>query len=118
MADLKNVTVLIPGNAHPQTLARLGETFDLVRIERDERQPAVMAVVQPPRGPVASVLVRAPRRQVLAREFQPCLDVGKMLRHELRRIVERNTQKHPAVGFWISGSAATSSMAFTGAPAG
>lgn len=34
MADLKSVTVLLPGNAHPQTLKRLEENFDLVRIER------------------------------------------------------------------------------------
>lgn len=34
MSDLKSVTVLLPGSAHPQTLARLEETFDLVRIER------------------------------------------------------------------------------------
>jgi lactate dehydrogenase-like 2-hydroxyacid dehydrogenase len=40
LADLKNVTVLIPGNAHPQALARLGETFDLVRIERAD--PALL----------------------------------------------------------------------------
>jgi len=36
LADLKSVTVLLPGNAHPQTLARLEQTFDLVRIERSD----------------------------------------------------------------------------------
>lgn len=40
MSDLKSVTVLLPGNAHPQTLARLEETFDLVRIERAD--PALL----------------------------------------------------------------------------
>jgi lactate dehydrogenase-like 2-hydroxyacid dehydrogenase len=40
LADLRSVTVLLPGSAHPQTLARLEETFDLVQIERAD--PALL----------------------------------------------------------------------------
>ncbi len=36
MADLKSITVLVPGKLHAHALKRLGETFDVITVERGD----------------------------------------------------------------------------------
>jgi lactate dehydrogenase-like 2-hydroxyacid dehydrogenase len=44
LADLKSISVLIPGPAHPLTVERLGEAFDLIRVERGD--PSLLTAEQ------------------------------------------------------------------------
>ncbi|MBX3569562.1 MAG: 2-hydroxyacid dehydrogenase [Rhizobiaceae bacterium] len=58
-SSLSDVTILVPGPIHPRVLARLGETFDLCRIERGDPALADAALRGKVRGIASLTAVNA-----------------------------------------------------------